>query len=90
MDDDVCFVIGREIIVNVPIDHRGYTDVYIDDMMGLTIDLPGTRNADRLEASIPLAIKVAAQLNNKNKPIPHKPMVAREKLRAERGLLEKR
>jgi hypothetical protein len=58
--DNVPFAIGRELIVNVPIDPRGFADVYIDNTTGLTINLPGTLNADRLKAAIPLAIKVAA------------------------------
>ena len=61
LEDDVPFATGRELIVNVPIDPRGYADVYIDDTTGLTVDLPGTKNADRLEAAIPLAIEVAAR-----------------------------
>jgi hypothetical protein len=56
--------------------------------MGLIIDLPGTMNANRLEAVIALAIKVAAQPFNTNKPIPRKLMVALEKLIAEGGLTE--
>ena len=62
--------ISRELIVDIPIDPRGYADVYIDDTTGLTVDLPGTRNADWLEAAIPLAIKVAARPNDANEPIP--------------------
>ncbi len=60
----------------------------IDDTTGLTIDLPGTHNADKLEAAIPLAIKVAARPNNVNEPIPREPMVAQDKLKAEGGLAE--
>ena len=54
-------------------------------MTGLTIVLPGTQNANRLEAEIPLAIKVAARPHDKNEPIPHEPMVARDKMKAEGG-----
>ncbi len=73
------------MIVDVPVNPCGYTDVYINDMTGLTIGLPGTRNANRLEVAIPLAIKVADRPNDVNKPIPRKPMVAQEKLKAEGG-----
>jgi hypothetical protein len=34
------FAIGRELIVDVPINHQGYTVVYIDDTAGLIFDLP--------------------------------------------------
>ena len=59
---------------------------YINDTTGLTVNLPGTLNAGRLEAAILLAIEVAAWPNDINKPIPHKPMVAQDKLKAEGGL----
>jgi hypothetical protein len=88
LDNDVPFAMGGELIVDVPDDPRGYADVYIDDTTGLPIDLPGTRNANRLKAAITLAIKVAARPNNINKPIPREPILAQEKLKAEGGLSE--
>ncbi len=88
LGDDVPFGIGRELIVNVPIDPRGYADVYINDMTGLLVDLPRSRNANRLEAAIPLAIEVAACPNDPNEPIPREKMVAEDKLTAEGGLSE--
>ncbi len=88
LDKDAPFAMERELIVDVPVDPRGYADVYIDDTTRLTIDLPGTCNADRLEAAIPLATEVAARPNNINKPIPLEPMVGQEKLKAEGGLAE--
>jgi hypothetical protein len=88
LDKDVPFAMGRELIVDVPVNPRGYTNVYIDDTTRLTIDFPGTCNANRLEAAIPLAIEVAARPNNINEPIPWEPLVAQEKLNAEGGLAE--
>ena len=59
--DDVPFAKTRKLIVNgVPVDPYGSIDYYIDDTAGLTVDIPGTENASRLEAAIPLAIEVAA------------------------------
>jgi hypothetical protein len=90
LDDDVPFSIGRELIVDVPVDPRGYADVYIDNTTGLTVDQPGTKNTERLEAAILLAIEVAARPNDPNEPIPRKKMVAEDKLKAEGGLSEKK
>ena len=87
-DDNTPFAAGRELIVDIPVDPRGYADVYIDDTTGLTVDLPGTSNADQLEAAIPLAIKVAACPNNVNEPIPRTKMVAEDKLKAKGGFSE--
>jgi hypothetical protein len=88
LENNVLFAMGRESIVNIPVNPRGYADVYIDNTTGLTVNLPGTRNANRLEMVIPLAIKVAAWPSNVNKPIPWEPMVAQDKLKAEGGLAE--
>ena len=52
------------------------------------VNLPGSRNADQLEAAIPLAIEVAACPNDPNKPIPREKMVVEDKLTAEGGLSE--
>jgi hypothetical protein len=88
LDDNVPFASGRKLIVKIPIDPRGYTDIYIDDTMGPTIHLPGMMNAEHLEAAIPFAIEVAACPNGANEPIPCKKMVAEDKLTAEGGLTE--
>jgi hypothetical protein len=88
LDNDVPFAEGRELIVDIPVDPRGYADVYIDDTTGLCVDIPGTKHADRLEAAIPLAIEVAARPSDTNKPIPREAMVAQDKLKAEGGLSE--
>ncbi len=88
LKDNVPFAIGQELIVDVPINSCSFADMYINDTTGLTVDLPGTLNANRLEAAIPLVIEVAAWPNNVNEPIPRKPMVAQEKLKAEGGLAE--
>jgi hypothetical protein len=77
---------GRDLIVDVPVNPRCYADIYIDDTTGLTIDLPGTCNANRLEVAIPHAIEVAARPNDINEPIPWESMVAQEKVKAEGGL----
>jgi hypothetical protein len=54
LDDDAPFAMGRDLIINVPVNPHGYADVYIDNTTGLTIHLPGTRNANRLEVATPL------------------------------------
>ena len=86
--DDVPFVKAHELIFDDPVDLRGSIDCYIDDTPGLTVDLPGSKNAARLEAAIPLAIEVAAQPDNVNEPIPCEMMVAKDKLLAEGSLSE--
>jgi hypothetical protein len=79
---------ARKLIIDVPMDPRGKNDVYIGNTTGLTVDVPGTDNTACMESAIPLAIEVAARPNDPNEPIPHEPMIARNKLTAEGGLSE--
>ena len=60
LNNTVPFADGREFIIDIEVNPYGSADVYIDDMTGLTINLPGTHNADRLKAVIALTIEVAA------------------------------
>jgi hypothetical protein len=39
LDDDIPFGIGRDLVVNIPVDPRGTIDLYIDDYCGLTVDI---------------------------------------------------
>jgi hypothetical protein len=78
---------AHKLIIDVPVDPRRKIDIYIDDMTGLTVDIHGTDNAACMEAAIPLTIEVAAQPNDPNEPLPCEPMIARNKLTVEGGLL---
>ena len=61
LDDDVPFGVGKELIVDVPVEPKGIADVYIDDTIALGVDLQNTNNSIRLENAILLAIHVAAR-----------------------------
>ena len=54
LDDDIPFGIGRDLIVNIPVDPRGTVDLYIDDFRGLTVDI--NNNELRLERAPLLAL----------------------------------
>jgi hypothetical protein len=54
LPDGVTFSNARKLTVDVPVNLRGSIDCYIDDKPGLTVDLPGSKNASQLEAAIPL------------------------------------
>ncbi len=82
------FAIRQESIANVSVDHRGYANLYINNTTGLTVTLPRTENANRLETAIPLAIEVAAWCNNKHAPIPCEPIFGKDKLAVEGDLAE--
>ena len=44
LDDSIPFVKGLNLIVEIDIDPRGTTDVYIDDLISLAVDVEGTDN----------------------------------------------
>jgi hypothetical protein len=87
MADDVPFGEGRELVINVEVDSRRTHDTYIDDLIGLGLDLPGTDNLKRSEGAPLLAIDAYSRQRTPVKPIPRHNMAARHKLWAE-GLLE--
>ena len=39
LKDDIPFRIGRDLIVDIPVDSRGTVDLYIDNFCGLMVDL---------------------------------------------------
>ncbi|KAL3811131.1 hypothetical protein ACHAXA_005942 [Cyclostephanos tholiformis] len=88
MEDNVPFGIGQELIVDIDVNPRGFNDVYIDDMIPLMVDIPGTDNLERCKAAALLAIHATARQNHPDEPIPREEMEARNKLSAEAGLEE--
>ena len=69
----------------MPVDPRGMVDVYIDDIIGLTVNLPGYNHVTRLERATLLVIHVVAHQKHLSESIPREEMEALEKLLAEAG-----
>jgi hypothetical protein len=68
------------MIVNIPIDPHGSHDVYIDDVILLRVDIPGTDNIARGQSASLLAIDTTAQPKHPKEPIHRESMDARDKL----------
>ncbi len=90
LDDYIPFGIGKDLIVDFPVDPRGMLDVYIDDTVGLTVNLPDTDNADWMERAPLLAIHTAARPVDHHEPISHNEVATRAKLSAEGALKEQK
>jgi hypothetical protein len=60
-NNDVPFGIGKELIVGILMNPRGIRDIYINDMIPLMVDIPGTNNLARCAAAGLLAIHATAQ-----------------------------
>ena len=70
LDDDVPFGVGKELIVDVPVDPKGIADVYIDDTIALGIDMHDSDNSLRLENEILLEIHTEARTIHAEETIP--------------------
>jgi hypothetical protein len=85
LEPDIPFAAGAELIVEIPVDPRGAYDVYIDDIVGLTVAIHDSNNIARGQAAALLAIDATARPNHPDEPIPRESMDARDKLIAEVG-----
>ncbi len=54
LDDNIPFGIGRDLVVDIPVDPSSTVDLYIDNFCGLTVDI--NDNALRLERAPLLAL----------------------------------
>jgi len=82
LDDEIPFGIGRDLVVDIPVDPRGTVDLYIDDFCGLTVDIDN--NALRLERAPLLALGSAVHEVATIEPLPRDDIKARNKLVAQR------
>ena len=85
LSDDEPFADGKDLIVEVPVNPRGTSDVYIDDAISLCVDIEGTDNVERLRQCTLLAINVASRDVHEEEPIPRAEMAEKKKLLAEAG-----
>ena len=76
--------------MDIDVNPRGIHDIYIDDMIAITVNIPGTNNLARCAAADLLAIHATARPKHPEEPIPREEMEARNKLAAEAGLEEEK
>ena len=86
--DDLPFAEGNELIVDVPVDLRETSDVYIDNTISCCVDLKSIDNATRLKNAILLAIYASVRPVHKLEHIPRDEMAALAKFLAEASLEE--
>ena len=85
LPDGEPFAKGKDLIVDIPIDPRGTSDVYIDDTTSLCVDIEGSDNVKRLRQCSLLAINVVSRDAHEEEPIPRAEMTEKKKLLAEAG-----
>ncbi len=86
LTDDIPFGIGKELVVDIPVDPRGKIDTYINNFVGLMVDIDGSDNAKRMESAPLLRVSVMSREVSELEPLPCDDMDARNKLIAETGL----
>jgi hypothetical protein len=85
LPDDVPFHASKELSVSLPENSLGYVDIFIDDNIGVVLDIDD--NAKRLQRAIPLAIHTIARPLDPEDVIPRKDIISLKKYSAE-GRLE--
>ena len=85
LSDDEPFAKGKDLIVDILIDPRGKSDVYIDDTTSLCVDIEGLDNVKWLRQCSLLAINVASRGAHEEELIPRAEMAEKKKLLAETG-----
>ncbi len=66
LPDGIPFAEGKEQIVDINIDDKGTHDMYLDDLVGLTINIPGTDNIIQAERAPLLAIHTCTRPVHEN------------------------
>eukprot|EP00956_Cyclotella_meneghiniana_P011523 scaffold16181_cov47-Cyclotella_meneghiniana.AAC.4 len=88
LDDNIPIAEARELVFELPVDDKGCSDVFIDDLFAACVDLPETNNIRRLERAPLLAIDAVARPLLESEPVPRHEMAARNKFIAEAGAEE--
>ena len=82
LPDDLPFAEGKDLIIDVPVDPRGTSDVYIDNTISLCVDIGGSNNVERLSQCTLLAINVASGDVHEDEPLPRAEMAEKKKFLA--------
>ncbi len=81
LPESIPFHKAKELSVKIPINDTGKVDIYIDDTIAITPDLPG--RVERMNAAVPLAIRILSRPLNETDEIPRKDIISLKKFQAE-------
>jgi hypothetical protein len=90
LDKSIPLGIGRELIVDIPVNPRETNNIYIDDLISLMTEIEGTDNLARCDHAPLLAIDTCMRQLHQHKPIPQEVMEACNKLASEAPLEERK
>jgi hypothetical protein len=86
LPDSIPFSQAKDLMIEKPLNNRGFTDIYIDDSIGIAPDIGDTPL--RVNRAIPLAIKTFARPMDTNDQLPRQEIISLKKLKAEARLAE--
>ena len=70
LDNSSPFAKGKYLIIDVPVDARGTSGVYIDDTIVLTVDIEDSNNVQWIDQATLLAIHCADLEKHNDEPFP--------------------
>jgi hypothetical protein len=86
--DNIPFGIGKDFIVDTPMDMRGIVIIYIDNFIGLIVDVEDSDNTTQFKQAPLLGLTAVSREISPLKPLPSNDMDAWAKLKAKTGLTE--
>ena len=88
MDDDVPFAKAESLAVPVPVKDKGAFDVFIDDFIGITVDIGN--NKERLKLAPGTVVHAVANVTDDITDVKRDNLIARDKCEAEGAIAEER
>jgi hypothetical protein len=87
LDNSIPFANAKPLLVDIPLEKFGKSDVYIDDVCTVGVLRDG-KDELRLKSSVLLAMDVFGRPIHKKEPLPRDPLPSMDKLLSEGGLSE--
>jgi hypothetical protein len=89
LGDDIQYAKARPLLVNVPTEEVGMSDVYIDDICTVGVLGDGDKEREmKLKSSVLLAMDIMGRPCSELEPLPRDPLPSIDKLLSEAGLSE--
>ena len=88
LDDNIPFAQAEDLAVDIPINDKGCFDVYIDDFIGVTVDIGN--NKERLKVAPGTVIQAIASVTDDELGVKRDLLIAQDKCEAEGAIAEER
>ena len=86
LPDHIPFKEALDLAVDIPVNDKGITDIYIDDLIPVCPDF--TDNVEWASAAVPLSLHIIGREVSSSEPIARDNLLSEEKVIAEGGMTE--